>query len=173
MEDNDADIVPEDTFLYLVQSVVPGSKAAQLLNSFPVTAANYPKAIEQLKERFGRENLLVQIYVRDLLGLITKNATTDKTASDLKVFYDSIENKLRALESLGRTKEKFADFLGPLVESCLPENILRAWERSRTSEQRQEKSSERTLEKLMRFLRHEVESEEMIRLAQSGFTHPI
>ncbi|GFU83513.1 hypothetical protein TNCV_3025601 [Trichonephila clavipes] len=47
----------------------PGSKAERLVLSFPATAANYPKAIDQLKERFGREDLLVQIYVRDLLTL--------------------------------------------------------------------------------------------------------
>ncbi|GBM06875.1 hypothetical protein AVEN_147820-1 [Araneus ventricosus] len=34
-------------------------------------------------------------------------------------------------DSLGRSKEKFADFLSPLVESCLPEDVLRAWERHR------------------------------------------
>ncbi|GFW91368.1 hypothetical protein TNCV_737821 [Trichonephila clavipes] len=44
--------------------------------SFPATAANYPKAIDQLKERFGREDLLVQIYVRDLLTLVMNNAAT-------------------------------------------------------------------------------------------------
>ncbi|GFY46781.1 integrase catalytic domain-containing protein [Trichonephila inaurata madagascariensis] len=38
------------------------------------------------------------------------------------------------LESLGRTKEKFAEFLEPLVESCLPETVLRTWKRSRSVE---------------------------------------
>ncbi|GFY44841.1 DUF1758 domain-containing protein [Trichonephila inaurata madagascariensis] len=79
-----------------------------------------------------------------------------------------LETKLRALESIGRTKEKCADFLEPLVESCLPENILRAWER-RISESTDDATSQRSLEKLMCFLRHEVELEEMIRLAREGF----
>ncbi|GFT56193.1 hypothetical protein TNCV_129891 [Trichonephila clavipes] len=34
-----------------------------------------------------------------------------------------------ALESLGISKEKYAAMLFPLVESCLPAEILRAWER--------------------------------------------
>ncbi|GFX48854.1 hypothetical protein TNCV_902361 [Trichonephila clavipes] len=50
------------------------SKAERLVLSFPATAENYPKAIDQLKERFGREDLLVQIYVRELLNLVMKNA---------------------------------------------------------------------------------------------------
>ncbi|GFY67976.1 DUF1758 domain-containing protein [Trichonephila inaurata madagascariensis] len=125
---------------------------------------NYPKAVEQLKLRIGREDLLVQIYVRDLLSLVLKNATTAKKAPDLATLYDMLETKLRALESLGRTKEKFADFLEPLVESCLPENVLRAWGRRRISEGTDDATSQRSLEKLMCFLRHEVESEEMIRV---------
>ncbi|GFS61773.1 integrase catalytic domain-containing protein [Trichonephila clavipes] len=88
------------------------------------SAENYPKAVIQLKLRFGREDLLVQIYVSDLLSLVLKNATTGKNAPDLATVYDMLETQLRALESLGRTKEKFADFPEPLVESCLPENVL-------------------------------------------------
>ncbi|KAG8180515.1 hypothetical protein JTE90_007469 [Oedothorax gibbosus] len=122
-----------------------------------------------MKLRFGREDLLVQIYVRDLLSLVMKNATSGKNSSDLASLYDMLETKLRALESLGRTKEKFADFLEPLVESCLPENVLRAWERSRISENSDDLTSQRSLERLMVFLRHEVESEEMISLAWEGF----
>ncbi|GFS81408.1 uncharacterized protein NPIL_240931 [Nephila pilipes] len=57
----------------------------------------------------------------------------------------------------------------PLVESCLPENVLRAWERSRITESTDDAISQRSLKKLMCFLRHEVESEEKIRLARDGF----
>ncbi|XP_071036469.1 uncharacterized protein [Parasteatoda tepidariorum] len=120
------DLSAIDKFQYLYQSIVPESRAARLVSSFPITTENYPKAIKQLKLRFGREDLLVQIYVRDLLSLVMKNATAGKNSPDLATLYDMLETKLRALESLGRTKEKFADFLEPLVESCLPENVMRA-----------------------------------------------
>ncbi|GFT16664.1 integrase catalytic domain-containing protein [Trichonephila clavipes] len=115
---------------YLLQSVEPHSKAERLVLSFPVTAANYSKAIEQLKERFGRDDLLVQIY------------------------------------SLGRTQEKYGDFLIPLVESCLPEETLLAWERSRNHESTQ---NTRSLEHLMNFFRKEVQGEEMVQLTRTGF----
>ncbi|XP_055940811.1 uncharacterized protein LOC129971242 [Argiope bruennichi] len=134
-----------DKFQYLYQSMVPDSRAARLISSFPITTENYPKAVKQLKLRFDREDLLVKIYVRDLLSLVLKNATIGKNAPDLATLYDMLETKLRALESLGRTKEKFADFLGPLVESCLPENVLRAWERSRISESTDDATSQRSL----------------------------
>ncbi|GFY05344.1 integrase catalytic domain-containing protein [Trichonephila clavipes] len=158
-----------DKFQYLYQSMEPDSKAARLISSFPITAENYPKVVEQLKLKFDWEDLLVQIYVRDLLSLVLKNATTGKNTPDLSTLYDMLETKLRALESLGSTKEKFADFLEPLVESCLPENVLRALERRRISESTDDATSQRSLEKLMCVLRHKVESEEMIRLAREGF----
>ncbi|GFX43586.1 uncharacterized protein TNCV_510351 [Trichonephila clavipes] len=95
---------------YLLQSVEPKSKAERLVLSFPATAENYPKAIDQLK-RFGREDLLVQIYVRELLNLVMKNAVSGRTKTDLSALYDELEGKLPSLESLGRTQEKYGDFL--------------------------------------------------------------
>ncbi|GFV74283.1 DUF1758 domain-containing protein [Trichonephila clavipes] len=129
--DEDSSIPPEDKFQYLLQAVVPKSKAARVVESFLATADNYPKTIEQLKDRFGREDLLVQIYVRDLLSMVMKNAVSGRAMTDLPSFYDELESKIRALESLGQTQEKYGDFPSPLVESCLPEEILIAWERFR------------------------------------------
>ncbi|GFU76056.1 integrase catalytic domain-containing protein [Trichonephila clavipes] len=146
-----------------------GSKAKRLVQSFPATAANYPKAIDQLKERFGREGLLVQIfYVRDLLTLVMKNAATGRVTADLPLLYDELESKLRSLESLGKTQDKYGDFLMPLVESCLPEEVLVAWERSRNHQTESEGS--RSLEQLMNFLRQEVKGEEMVLLARTSVT---
>ncbi|GBL74825.1 hypothetical protein AVEN_243674-1 [Araneus ventricosus] len=163
------DLSEVDKCQYLYQCMVSESRAARLISSFPITTENYSKAIQQLKARFGREELLVQIYVRDLLSLVMKNAVAGRNSPDLATLCDMLETKLRALESLGRIKEKFADFLEPLVESCLPESVLRAWERSRISGVAVDSTSQRSLEKLMSFLRHEVESEEFIKLAREGF----
>ncbi|GBM73131.1 hypothetical protein AVEN_226377-1 [Araneus ventricosus] len=110
-----------------------------------ITTENYSKAIQQLKARFDRKDLLVQIYMRDLLSLVLKNAIDGKNSPDLATLYDMFETKLRALESLGRTKEKFADFMEPLVESCLPESALRAWERGRISGFTDDSTSQRSL----------------------------
>ncbi|GFY65962.1 uncharacterized protein TNIN_378391 [Trichonephila inaurata madagascariensis] len=55
--DEDSSIPPEDKFQYLLQAVVPKSKAARVAESFPATADKYPKATAQLKDGFGREDL--------------------------------------------------------------------------------------------------------------------
>ncbi|GFX77522.1 DUF5641 domain-containing protein [Trichonephila clavipes] len=100
-----------------------------------------------------------------------KNAVSGRTKTDLSALYDELEGKLRSLESLGRTQEKYGDFLTPLVESCLPEEILMAWERKRNTET--DAKGSRSLEHLMTFLRLEVQGEEMVQLAKSGFGTPI
>ncbi|GFW59027.1 uncharacterized protein TNCV_2831331 [Trichonephila clavipes] len=43
-----------------------------------------------------------------------KNAVSGRTKTDLSALYDELEGKLRSLESLGRTQEKYGDFLTPL-----------------------------------------------------------
>ncbi|GFU63714.1 uncharacterized protein TNCV_4508301 [Trichonephila clavipes] len=83
-----------------------------------------------------------------------KNAISGRTKTDLFTLYDELEGKLRSLESFGRTQEKYGDFLRPLVESCLPEEILMAWESKRNTET--DAKGSRTLEHLMTFLRLEV-----------------
>ncbi|GFT68084.1 uncharacterized protein TNCV_2737931 [Trichonephila clavipes] len=94
-------------------------------------ADNYPKAIAQLQERFVREDLLTQIYVRDLMSMVMRNAATERSKTDLPALYDELEAKIRALESLGWTQDKYGEFLSPLVESRVPDDILLAFERSK------------------------------------------
>ncbi|GFY37369.1 DUF1758 domain-containing protein [Trichonephila inaurata madagascariensis] len=63
--------------------------------------------------------------------MVMKNAATGRSKTDLSALYDELEAKIRALESLGWTQDKYSEFLSPLVESCLPEDILLAFERSK------------------------------------------
>ncbi|XP_011861557.1 PREDICTED: uncharacterized protein LOC105558462, partial [Vollenhovia emeryi] len=162
----DQTISREDKFQYLIQTMVKDSRASELVNSFPPTAANYDKVITCLKNRFGREDLLVEVYVREMLKLIlTRTKASNQTS--LSKIYDRLETHLRALESLGVTTAMCAAMLYPLVESSLPEDLLRVWQRnpkaiaSTTSKQR--------LDELMIFLQAEVLSEERISMAVSGF----
>lgn len=173
--DKSSSLSLEEKFQYLLQTMVPKSRAYEVVKSFPPTAENYPKVLEELKNRFGRDGLLVQVYVRELLSLVLKNSELGPTVS-LTQFYDKLECQLRALESLGVTTEKCACILLPLVESCLTEDLLRTWQRhiashSETYHEVNESTSleERTLMQLRKFIKCEVESEERITLAKSGY----
>ncbi|KAJ8970484.1 hypothetical protein NQ317_016240 [Molorchus minor] len=60
---DDEDIADEDMFQYLLQSMELGSAARSLVESFPPLGANYQKVIDQLKTRYARDELLIEIYV--------------------------------------------------------------------------------------------------------------
>ncbi|GFT75043.1 uncharacterized protein TNCV_2244291 [Trichonephila clavipes] len=69
-------------------------------------------------------------------------------------------------------QEKFGDFLAPLVESCLPEEVLMTWERNRNHHELSDNTAGkniRSLENLMTFLRQEMQGEEMVVLSRTGF----
>ncbi|GBL72837.1 hypothetical protein AVEN_39305-1 [Araneus ventricosus] len=163
--DKDDDIASENKFQYLVQATVVGSRAREVVESFPPTGENYAKAVDSLKARFGREDLLVEVYVRELLKLIISVQSNQKLAPTF--LYDKLESYLRALETLGVTTDKCASILYPMVESCFDEEFLKAWNRSPTSSSAND--AKEWLENLMLFLKGEVEGEERIFLAMSGF----
>ena len=57
---------------------------------------------------------------------VLQNATNKGRKVTVLSIYDKVPTHIRALESLGVT----TDMLNPLVESSLPEETLRAWQRS-------------------------------------------
>ncbi|UYV82291.1 hypothetical protein LAZ67_21001623 [Cordylochernes scorpioides] len=127
--DRDPQMPPETKFQYLFQATADNSEAREAVESFPPSADNYPKGIEYIKSRFGEDEMLVEIYVRNLLQNVLQNVRAEGKMSVVKL-YDRLESQLRALETLGVARDKFAAMLYPLVESALPEDTLRVWERS-------------------------------------------
>ncbi|XP_050315273.1 uncharacterized protein LOC126749610, partial [Anthonomus grandis grandis] len=184
--DEDPDIDAADKVEYLIQATVPNSRARNLVNSFPATGENYSKIVDSLKSRFGREDIQVEVYVRELLKLVLNNAVS-KAKPDVSTLYDSIETQLRALETLGITPDKYSSMLYPLIESCLPEDLLRVWQRTSgilcaeiSNEEEPEESEsvsgascinslENRLKALLKFLRNEVDNEQRISMASEGF----
>ncbi|GFX49235.1 DUF1758 domain-containing protein [Trichonephila clavipes] len=107
---NDVNIDDRDKFQYLIQNTAPRSSPREIVESFPATAANYKKAIEYLKERYENTSVLIQVYIRDLLQLVMA-----KNKWDLSSLYDKLQTRIRALDCLGLTKDKYTDILFPLV----------------------------------------------------------
>ncbi|CAG7659344.1 unnamed protein product [Allacma fusca] len=167
--DQNVSMVPEEKFQYLIQATTEGSRAREVVQSFPPSAENYPKVIKYLKERFGKDEILLEVYVRELLRLVLKNAMNPNEYSVISNLYDKLETQFRALETLGVTSDKFAAMLYPLVKSCLPEEIIRAWERNRCRVAGQDGTSKDRLSQLMDFLKGEVDGELRISMARTGF----
>ncbi|GFS88513.1 transposon Tf2-6 polyprotein [Nephila pilipes] len=146
------------------QSTKIKSEARELVESFPITNENYPLAIESLTERYGRKELLIDFYVRELLKLDLSNATKKKQDS-LSSLYNKLSTQLRALSSLGVTTDQCGVILYPLAESSLPTHILRSFERQRKNIDSEQSIS--TLDAIVSFLKSEVQSEEKIKLSRS------
>ncbi|XP_059056338.1 uncharacterized protein LOC131850179 [Achroia grisella] len=167
--DADSDIDDEDKFQYLLQSIETGCSARDLVESFPPSAENYPKVIQQLKQRYAKDELIIEHYVRELLKL-TIVQRKDNCKMSTRTLYDKLMTQILALESLGVTQDKYAAFLFPMVESALPEDILRAWNRYQINVTTDDKGKSQ-LTQLLHFVRNEVESEEKINLSRGGFAN--
>ncbi|XP_043498680.1 uncharacterized protein LOC122521983 [Polistes fuscatus] len=122
-------LTKEDKFQYSIQSMEPKPCAAALIKSYSPTAENYTKAIDSLMERYGDTDLQIEVYIRQLLQLVLRKPARS-TNHFLSGLYENLESRLRALESLGLTNDTYATIMYPLVESALPEELLRAWQRS-------------------------------------------
>ncbi|XP_045451223.1 uncharacterized protein LOC123660165 [Melitaea cinxia] len=156
------DIDNVDKLQYLTQAMQAGSDVKSFVNSFPLTSSSYDLCITDLKSRYAKEDLLIQVYVRELLSLILNK----KEFNQLSDLVDQLNGQLRALEVLGVTKDKYAAFLLPMVESALPSDTLIIWERTRT-----ENASEDPLNSLLLFLKREIESEQRISMAKKTFNN--
>ncbi|KAI5740021.1 hypothetical protein M8J77_026253 [Diaphorina citri] len=171
--DQDQSMSDIDKMGYLCMSMIPGSPADKLVQSYPATGKMYESVIAALKARFGRDDLLTEYYIRQLLKIVIGNA---KTKQPLTALYDTLQCHLRNLETLNVSSENCAPILMPLVSSCLPDDILQIWERScvtqfaaSTSKDECDGSSKDHLQSLMSFLKAEVESEQKIAMAKDGF----
>ncbi|XP_021959017.1 uncharacterized protein LOC110854896 [Folsomia candida] len=158
-----------DKFQYLIQCIPQGTRARDLVDSYPQSEENYPKVIRALQDRFGKSRLLKQVYVREMLRMVNVNANQKV---ELSKMYDRLESQLRSLESLGSTSDNAAEFLYPMVESSLPEETLIAWQRSSFyGKDGSTATPPRTeLDYLMDFIKQEVEAEEMRKLVKIGFS---
>lgn len=61
-----------DKFAYFSQAMEKGSAANELFKSFLPGSQSYDKALKQLHFSFGKEDLLTEVYVRDLLFFTTE-----------------------------------------------------------------------------------------------------
>ncbi|KAJ8977557.1 hypothetical protein NQ317_019132 [Molorchus minor] len=64
---DDLDLDLSDKVEYLIQATVSGSRARQLVDSFPATGNNYAKILDCLKARFGRDDLQIEVYYAAML----------------------------------------------------------------------------------------------------------
>ena len=145
--DKNEELEPCDKFTYL-KSYLDGD-AADLINGFSTTNANYKEAMKLLKDNFGREDLIITSHISRLLNIIPVKDNKDVKA--LRRLLNSIRTHLRSLAALKVNVDEHSIFIVPIIMSKLPLEMNAKWTRKR------EKPD---IEKLLGMLQTDVEGYE-------------
>ena len=120
--------------------------AARVVAGFPLTNSNYEHSVSLLKQRFGQSYKLINAHIQALLNL-PKPANNH---SSLQTFYDTIENHMRGLSSLGKSSDTYGSLLTPIILNKLPNEIKKTLTREHSN-------AEWTLDTLMRKIMKKLE----------------
>ena len=91
-------------------------EAAKTIAGFPLTNENYEHSVTLLRERFGHTYKIVNAHMQALLTL----SNPSNNIASLRSFYDSVENHIRGLSALGKSKDSYGALLIPIVLGKLP-----------------------------------------------------
>ena len=84
-------------------------EASRTVGGFTLTDANYEQSVSLLESRFGKKQRIINAHMQALLDL----PAPSNNATSLRQLYDAIESHIRGLQSLGKSKDTFGDFLIP------------------------------------------------------------
>ncbi|UYV62959.1 hypothetical protein LAZ67_2002623 [Cordylochernes scorpioides] len=110
---------PIDKFNYLKSHL--GGTALNTVEGFALSADNYEKAIKLLKDRFGREDILISRHMNNLLSMRPL-----KTSSEVRTFrelFDNLSVHIRSLESLNVSIDVYGQLLCPIIIKLLPADL--------------------------------------------------
>ncbi|CAL1282487.1 unnamed protein product [Larinioides sclopetarius] len=142
-----------DKFSYLKSLL--GGAAANAINGFALSEENYDQALILLKQRFGREELVINAHMAKLLNLIPVNDSNN--IYSLRKLYDTVEVQIRSLKSLEVTSGMYGHMLYPILLKLIPEDLVLEYNRKRVDKL---VKTEFDVTDLLNFLRVEIECRE-------------
>ena len=119
---------PVDKFNYL-RAELEGDASA-VISGLELTNSNYEVAVNLLKERFGRDELIMDAHYSALMDLPVPLNVTAK----LRAMYDMIEKHLRSLKALGENVDQ-PHFVF-LIKSKLPNMVISRMEEYKDMEEK-------------------------------------
>lgn len=125
---DDPCITDEQKLQYLLQNLE--GPAHRFVRGYPPVPGQYEKAWEALRNRYAPDHMLTEYYVRKLFMLMLGQVTGHKSLS-LSELFDEINTQVNNLGTLDIDLVQCSPFLLPLVESCLPDNILFDWNKAK------------------------------------------
>ncbi|XP_068738997.1 uncharacterized protein [Montipora capricornis] len=129
--DGNTGISAIENFTYLKSCVTSNAESATV--GLPLTADNYKVAIDILKDRFGKPQLLISNYMDDLLKLPSVNSVHG--TKKLRDLFDKIEINIRGLNALGVEPRSFGNLLVPVVMETIPSELRLVVDRKFGSEE--------------------------------------
>ncbi|GBO08570.1 hypothetical protein AVEN_154299-1 [Araneus ventricosus] len=141
-----------EKFNYL-RSLLIGD-AARAISGLNLTNENYDKAVEVLKDRFGQKQAVISAYMNTLLSLQPVRRINDTLG--LRNLYDEINNSIRSLESLGIDIDSYGNLLYPILDRCIPVELMLLFNRDQVVKG----VKEPVVSDLINFLKGEMEARE-------------
>ncbi|GFT02251.1 reverse transcriptase domain-containing protein [Trichonephila clavipes] len=155
--DKNETLTKVDKFSYL-RSLL-GGVAGNVVNGFALSDDNYDNALILLKERFGREEIVVSAHMSKLLNLYPVKDSNNVTG--LRKLYNICKIQIRSLESLNITSGTYGHLLQPILLKLLPEDLVLDFNRKQLG--KKEESTFDVME-LLQFLKIETKCRESAHL---------
>ncbi|GFS65861.1 uncharacterized protein TNCV_390871 [Trichonephila clavipes] len=155
--DKNETLTKVDKFSYLKSLL--GGAAGNVVNGFALSDDNYDNALILLKERFGREGIVVNAHMSKLLNLYPVKDSNNVIG--LRKLYDICKIQIRSLESLDVTSGMYGHLLQPILLKLLPEDLVLDFNRKQLG--KKEESTFDVME-LLQFLKIEIECRESANL---------
>ena len=95
--------------------------ASNVIAGIPITDGNYKTAIQLLKRRYGKPEIIQRAHISHLLSIVP--VFNEKSVNRLRSFYDQIETHFRGLEAHGVDKATYSSIVVPALMEKLPEAI--------------------------------------------------
>lgn len=133
-------------FTYL-QSYLTGD-AKKAIEGLTLSSVNYQVALEILKERYGRKEIIIFGHVQNLLGI---DFQTARDVKGLWKVFNELQINIRCLDSLEVSGEQYGLILTPMIVSRLTQDLRTMWARKSSGK-------EGDLAFLMEFLKQELEN---------------
>ena len=141
-----------DKFCYLKS--LCGGLALNAISGLALTEDNYFSAINILKSRFGRSDLIINAHMLKLINI--EGVKNSSNISALRKMYDEIEINIRSLDTLNVVSGSYSTLLHPILMKLLPDDLALEFNRKQISK------SEFNVKELLEFLKVEIQCRENI-----------
>nr|GBL65170.1 hypothetical protein AVEN_27691-1 [Araneus ventricosus] len=124
---NNGNLSKTEKFTYL-KSLLSGN-ALSAISGFVLSDRNYDSSIEILKDRFGRQDIVISSHMNKLLSIEPVRNISNVKA--LRKLFDECEIQIRSLESLNVTSGSYGNLLCPIILQKIPEELNFEFNRNR------------------------------------------